>query len=911
MDMPGTLTSHPQNLGPLISFSEQELRDEKLQHEILKLLISRKPNTLHIRQRHQACIDRRGRGISIAQRYGECRAVLDAVVLDLGVIAERNPSARKRPRKPRLEQVAEKSMLGRQGNQRLKNRSCKERRKWLGGAEERIERDGRFRASKEQECQLDQKDRKAECTSDVTKQNRRARMDGRQEPFQERQLANKKQNAHQEGVEYAAATDSLLHPGIPPVPGRRGLNNVLFPISDDRACGEKPSVISCEPRDLRRGPSKGAVLTKRSMRSITSSSIDRASNGIEYLGSRKRYFMRSMASRKGKEVASQSDEEQRRDDEEMTSLLADRKISSSFESSRVETPKVSKATTSGLPAEVTAGFFSANNGASTRKGERIKEKRWWERVCKSTGVWSLNRLASSKEDRRETMCQAKIYYGCAPGPSSRTAALDDPLHPEHSFCMNCMPSNQKDGSRRVLLPTLGSSDKETLVKKSEATMRNVSIALVPGLSELALPRSVKSKPLLPSRSLPNNLPASLDKFENVALARNGRFHSSLPCTPKYGVVESLTSQLHEVANMGAASSSTVTSDSARKIPHKSNSTLLDEETLYIQCSERLDHVSNVAATNAWAKILKQRKAMSTKTAKAVQIKRVKQQDVNIASVTSKEHLQLKNHATSRGKSLGVSDSGAAIQGLDAMVERTIRPLATPWEAAWHKSLPGDVKMKRFQTPSGYSVAETARYSLSDAVGREEQVGATTANLGHDGTFPVPSSSKEDTIEEESLHVHLPHSQEQETTPRKKSIEVTLSSSRGPSSPVSFSLPFPLPFNQPTPPCLRSLSTSAMVGTKTTNKPHAVAPASLFSACSESSLKSGEELQLTEKPRQQSMLSMDDTRMRKEGIAKVVEISKYKRVKSMEGIMEGAVDTFQERGDSALGMQANEPEDGEI
>lgn len=806
MDMPGTLSNHTQDLGPLISFSEQELRNERLQHEILRLLISRRPNTLHIRQRHQACVDRRGHGASIAQRYSDCRAVLDAVVLDLGVIAEKSPAAKKRLQKPSLEQVTEEILLVEQGRWNMRNRSSTERRMWLGDVEERIEREGRFRASRQNDGQIDERrSAKARRTSNPAKLQGKARMNGRSEPFQERQVANKRQGTHQEGVEYAAANDLLLHPGISPMPSRSSLDDVLFPCLDPKARGEDSDGTSCKPRRL-----------VRSMRAITTSGIDRSSSRVGYLGSRKRFFMCSIASRKGKEAASRSNVKRRKSDEEITSLLTDRKTSSSFESSRVQFPKASKATTSGLPAEVTAGSFSANNGQVTQKEKRSKDKHWWERVRR------LGR-ALLEQDERERKGQTNVY-GCAPGPSTRTAALDDPLHPEHSFCMNCMPLRQEGDWGNSLPSKSVLHERRVSAKKSERITKHVPTAQIPDLSELALPQSTKDKTLLLSRSLPNDLLAPPRKYDSFPPARNHRSHSSLPRTPEYGVVEPLINQLQGVVNTCATPSSIVASDEAKITPHKPNNVSVDEEAIWAQCSERLDHVSDVAATDAWANIRKQRDAMSsqglnntnnvgpetpggsprtnsinTEIAEVVQIKRVRNQDVNITGISPRRQVPLQNNVLSRGKSLGANDSYDTVNG-------TPQALKTPWESVWHRDLPVGVKVKREQTPGGHSVADTAMYSLSDAASEEEQGDTTTAKYERNVPLSTSSSSRKDTIERESLLSHPPKFQERGKATQTKIEDLSSSSSKEVPSMASFLSPFPLPFRQPTPTWLRSPST---------------------------------------------------------------------------------------------------------
>ena len=93
--------------------------------------------------------------------------------------------------------------------------------------------------------------------------------------------------------------------------------------------------------------------------------------------------------------------------------------------------------------------------------------------------------------------------------------------------------------------------------------------------------------------------------------------------------------------------------------------------------------------------------------------------------------------------------------------------------------------------------------------------------------------------------------------------------------------------------------------------HTTTRASMYSSCSESSIRTAEELELLEKLHQQSLRTMNEVHTRKDSVARVVKIVKDRRVQSMESIIEDNTESPLERGDSALGMEVDGAEDGEV
>lgn len=103
----------------------------------------------------------------------------------------------------------------------------------------------------------------------------------------------------------------------------------------------------------------------------------------------------------------------------------------------------------------------------------------------------------------------------------------------------------------------------------------------------------------------------------------------------------------------------------------------------------------------------------------------------------------------------------------------------------------------------------------------------------------------------------------------------------------------------------------MVEAKAKDLRHTAARASVSSGYSESSIGTAEELELLEKLHQQSVKTMNETHTRKDSVARAVQIVNDRRVQSMEGIVEDTMEGPLERGDSALGMEVDGAEDGEL
>ncbi|KAL1595153.1 hypothetical protein SLS60_009841 [Paraconiothyrium brasiliense] len=92
---------------------------------------------------------------------------------------------------------------------------------------------------------------------------------------------------------------------------------------------------------------------------------------------------------------------------------------------------------------------------------------------------------------------------------------------------------------------------------------------------------------------------SATKFSTFPPRRNRGARSALPQTPSYGAVEPLAPQLKkEVFHSAQLKTS---KRSALNIDD-----VVDEQAIWMECSERLDHISDIAATEAWARILKER-----------------------------------------------------------------------------------------------------------------------------------------------------------------------------------------------------------------------------------------------------------------------------------------------------------------
>ncbi|KAF2445657.1 hypothetical protein P171DRAFT_270043 [Karstenula rhodostoma CBS 690.94] len=726
-------------------FTEQELHEQRLQLEILRLISSQKPNTLHIRQRYADAICPRAHADRVRERYGECKVVLGAVVLDLGIHEEERTWGRERPREG-------DSMVG-------KKRSCVERRRWLEGVELRMRQTGRYASG---EVELDG------ISEEVREMPALRRMSGRRETFQELEVIE-----------------------------------VRKEVSDVRSMGGKhtgPSTRSIEPFTTAAKQSisttKAAVPSERSVQTLSAPEPHGVLNSMKHVVFGTKYLKRAMALRGSG---------QKKRKQKQRSRSADARVPSSSTSIKP------RGTTSGLPNEIAAGSFGAR---PLLEQEKVSKRRWWSTPFSSKaaspgpgpGPWNKNApwALEPEQPKPRLFPDSKVgatrhELGCAPGPSSKMPRDDA----EKSFDLNCEPSTEPcrstAQSKSITAPRPSFEEATNKIPRirfdepaNEAPQPNLwqptnkaprpsleqSTTKKPAVS-FAIPSPPKTKPAFPPTKF-NTFPPS-----RLALAR-----SALPRTPGYGVAEPLAPQLEGVLG----------DDDSRpgsKSPLKLDDVLVDEKAIWIQCSERLDHVSEIAATEARERIRRARAAnvaqravrpyteksnaaarsevtlmkrdttpepmkgvpgvrvFTTETAERVQIKRVNVGEVDCRSVAAQREVPPRKQnaeattATSKKKMLLQNqkqpneDVIIAIRGLDEAIRdlnaraaahpeassvakqdastapSTKRALNTPWEAAWHHDLPVRLRGDRSQTPDTCSRAPSVPCPLSDAVAEAE------------------------------------------------------------------------------------------------------------------------------------------------------------------------------------------------
>lgn len=739
--MPCVLLHHVPQSDHLISQSEQDLQQKKPHYNISGILTSHKPHTLHVQQRHQACVDRSNKGITVAKKHRKCKVLLNAVVLGLGVIVEGAPAVKKEVSTSRSRRMTEEAVAGRKTMTQTKKRSAAERRRWLGEVEQRIVRAGRYTLPQKQVDSLDESSEEDFTRRYWVRQNHEGRrLPGSHNSFEERWAADKEQRVRETSIECAAAVhDRLLRSSLPEPPSER-LNEVsLASHHDDRALSQDGNYS--QSHTSRPVPGSRAITKKRSTHRIL--------NDLGLFVLSKCHLTRAKTVLRGREKALLPDEGQKKGKGKERSQSSEKKSLGCSGSSRSQNSKVARATTSGLPAEITAGFFTAEN--STAKGQDKEIKHWWDNVRHSRTMRSVKRLADENE---ATEIRQKANIGCAPGPSSRMEVWDDPFEQEHNFCSSCSPSSLDKGSRKA--KTVESRSKKCPITQPPGATRSHTYRPPPGplkieSSPATLKSSEPSSNLAPMASSPctNNIP--------FPPPHNVRSHHSLPRTPRYGMMKPLLGQIHEI--LSACDSTTgaiTTSNGESRTPLQVDKLVVDEEAIWIECSERPDHVSDTAAMNARASIRKDRdetiaeelqhsndlvpdglrrahsvEVLGLGTAEMVQSQRIRMQDVDVIKVTSEKPERAKDHTdykpspmenSTQGKASDAASKGppTTTRNLGSTMTQIRRPLHLPWEGVWHNESPKMEPIKRVQTPSEYSAARSNSYSLREAMQTDDE-----------------------------------------------------------------------------------------------------------------------------------------------------------------------------------------------
>ncbi|KAL5389184.1 hypothetical protein DPSP01_002498 [Paraphaeosphaeria sporulosa] len=647
--------------------AEQDLAAHRLYTEILRLLISRRPRTLHIRQRYAdaICPRRQGNAARVRERYGECKVVLGAVVLDLEVGFEVDEVE---------EGMGDRDMEG-EGREQGKKRSCVERRRWLEGMERRI---GLRRGVYGQLQDM----------NEVQEMPALQRMRGRSEPFQEREMVGRARD-EETGTEYAAiaAGEGMLHPGVP-ASSRAGPCQMPAQRKEDgqerdrraetrfrdqvsvarsasrestnpstRSMGASPTLtiqsMSTTKAVVSMGRSKvpftqpkhsisarkanapgtamhststinAIVLSERSVQTLTGPTPPSLFKSMKYMVSGSKYLKREMALR----GSGQKKLQKRR------SPCPDASVPSNSSSSRsadarmpfTSTSVKSRGTTSGLPNEIAAGSFGARPPTEEKE---IKEK-WWSTLFSSkprshgpnpgpgpwnkNAPWPLDPQQPPVEPRSGweggPVCDGRVGY--APAPSS-VAQRNDGEASERSFGQTCGPECE---SCRTTTQVKEIAAHRTSLEEEPANkapwIRVKDPANKAPLPSLQQPRM--KKPLSPLCQPPMTTPAILvtspsplrtnvgyppTKFHNYQADRLAVARSALPRTPGHGVVEPLAPQLRSILE-------DMNSKPNPCSPPRLNGVVVDEEAIWIQCSERLDYVSDIAATEARERIRRAR-----------------------------------------------------------------------------------------------------------------------------------------------------------------------------------------------------------------------------------------------------------------------------------------------------------------
>lgn len=811
----------------------------------------------------------------MVRRYGECKFVLDAVVKDLGVVREGISTTR-----TSIGRVETRSMT--------RNRSGAERRRWLSEVEERIRALGTYRAAGERDKKMGEAEEDALPPLTPT-----MKMSRREEPFQERQ----KENRHHEGVEYAAAAgEKLFHPGVPPPPRGRLPEGLPFAERSDYLQSQS---ARREAQRVQPTPRVDALPTKQSVASLTTAGTDKIFGGVRYMTWGKCYFVRAMVERFSREEIKVSEKSEGK----MRSRSPDGRFPSSKDNRKAGI------TTSGLPAEITAGFFSNDVEKNAEKGE----KTLWGRIRKSKVA---EKIAPWMLDAEMEKMKANRHVGCAPGPSSRTGNLDNPFEPEKSFCPCCSP--QLDRPKGVVAPASStgkvpgkvSVSVEEYVKSSNSSTSD---------SYKSFPASVSS-----AKQSPRNPPNHPRKYDTFPPRRSGRPCSALPRTPEYGAMKPLASQLPDILSL-----ETCSQDSLSSLPPlKLDNVVIDDQEIWMECSERLNHVSNIAAMEAWAKISHNRSStaserrrnvpsveiMGTATAEAVQMKKVRVRDVECAAVGSRKpspperctHAPKQN--SSQESDAAVQELDEVIQELNAVASMVRRPLNTPWEGAWHRDRPRMLR-ERAKTLSGYSLAESVPYSIRQAIrevdelemAMKESEGRYLSSAAPNPPMLHPSP----TLQHQAPTYHSAAAVRSTHQSSKTYIPTCSTSRPGHIQPFSPSRKLP-PLKQPIPTKPYRRSTFAILNKKSPDMGNYLAQALNSSSLSTSGSDSDESWETADELYHGPSEPLEKVQEVTPPRRKAVRFTDAKSIASMKGIVESAL----ERGDSALGKDVTDTgEDG--
>ncbi|KAL5403380.1 hypothetical protein PMIN03_009908 [Paraphaeosphaeria minitans] len=660
----------PLHLPPPTAYfpSQQQITCHRLHAEILRLLISRRPRTLHIRQRYAdtICPRRQGSAARVRERYGECKAVLGAVVLDLEVgfgVYEVEVE----------EGMGDGDVEG-DGRDQGKKRSCVERRRWLEGVEKRI---GLKQGVHGQ----------VQDVSGVQEMPPLQRMSGRSEPFQERE-ASRRATDEGTGTEYAAvpAGEGMLHPGVP-VSSRAGPGQIHAQRREDgqerhrgefsrfrdqvsvarsarrentttsaRSMGASPTStnhsLSTTKAVVSMGQSNEAsvapkhsisekkanvpetairststvnaiVPSERSMHTLTGPTPPNMFKSMKYMVSGSKYLKRAMALRGSRQKKIQKQRPRSSDasvpSSSSSSHSADAKVPSTSTSVK------SRGTTSDVPNEIAAGSF----GARPPTGEKKNKEMWWSTLFSSKassrdpapgpGPWNKN--APWPLDPQQPPAEPPVgwkgspasneHVDYAPGPSSEVQRNDGEA-PQRSFRLTCgtgcEPCRATRQRKRIAAPRTSPGE----IANKAPRIRFEKTANKAPRPNVQQPRTKTPLPSLEQTAM--RTPAVSVTSPSPPKTKLGyppaKDNEVLP--DRLAVARSALPRTpgYGVVPPLAPQLKTIPGDNDLRpdasTPLRLDGVVVDEEAIWTQCSKRLDYVSDITATEARERIRRAR-----------------------------------------------------------------------------------------------------------------------------------------------------------------------------------------------------------------------------------------------------------------------------------------------------------------
>ena len=635
------------------------------------------------------------------------------MVLGLGVILERAPAPKNKV----------STMV------QTKKRSGAERRRWLRDVELRIAREGKYVFPREQTNSLARSSEEGKTNQHRATQNQEhSRLSGHQELFGERRVANQGQRQRTDGVGHTAAVqDRLLRSEDPGLPLGR-LKEASYTWGKD--CGaasyDSSHHLSHTARPV---PNRSATKMKHSTRGII--------RNIGLLG--KHHLARAKVALEGKNKDSLSAQGHIKG--KGKEQCQETKPVNSSESHGPRSSKLPRATTSGLPAEITAGFFAAESGTARRREQEGRD--WGNDACHSATLQTSKRATVQDEKAKST--ERVRHVGCAPGPSSRVELFDNTFEQEYGFCSNCSPATFKEASGDAT-PSTSYSMRAPTAQPGTLRIDARPVRSDPRESESSFVplRSSEAREKLATTAL-----SSCAKNTTLTSPRNVQTHSSLPRTPGYRTVEPLLGRVQKILDASGSTTGAVPNlDGESKSPLRIDRLVVDEEAVWIKCSERLDHVSDTAAVTAWADIRKDRdetklgevqqtdhpasdrprrdsgiKVLGSGTAETVQSQKGKVQAVDLKRANQVMSERVNEHRDRRPNSKGSSIPRRVLHAAKKEAPTATqmqKPLHLPWEGVWHNNLPKAHPIQRAQTPSEYSIAVSAPYSLGEMMRTDEE-----------------------------------------------------------------------------------------------------------------------------------------------------------------------------------------------